>query len=199
FYLDEVAEDTAPTILIVLDVPSTATTADYYDFVITSTPRAAGGVGLGAVLPDHVAVNEDPAVVQNVYNDGAGYSDVAPDGTYTAYAPFQVVLASLSAAKTAQVTSDGLGNIAPTAKAIPGATVHYTITITNNGTAAATGITVQDTVPAELAYSAGTWQVTAGGGGAYVEDDSGDPVLQVTGAVINGGASMTVEYDAVIQ
>jgi len=201
FYLDEVAEDTAPTILIVLDVPSTATSADFYDFVITATPReAAGSTGaLGAVLDDHALDNEDSAVLQNVYNDGAGYSDGAPDGTYTAYAPFQVALASLSATKTAEVTDDGLGNVAPLAKAIPGATVHYIITVTNNGTATATGVRIEDTLPAELSYVLNSWNVTAGGGGAYVEDQSGDPLLVVTGAEINGsGAFMTVEYDAII-
>ncbi len=162
--------------------------------------RAAGSATLGAVLTNDSGDNDDPTLVQNVYNDGAGYNDIAGSQTFTAYAPFQVVLASLSVTKAALVIDDGLGNTDPTAKAIPGATVRYTITVTNNGTAAATNITVRDTVPGELAYSAGTWQVTAGGGGAYVEDDSGDPLLEVTGAVINGGGeTMTIEYEAVIQ
>jgi len=105
------------------------------------------------------------------------------------------VNATLTATKTAVVTADGLGGVAPNAKAIPGATVHYTITINNTGTAAATGVSVTDGIPANTSLVAATLTVTGGGGGVVATE--GDPIT-VTGGVIAGGASMTVEFDVTI-
>jgi len=201
YLIDEVAEDAAPTVFMVVDVAAGATTADLYSYEITAVPRAGGGVGLGAPLADDSLNAEISTQVQNVYNDGAGYTggtgDVAGDGFYRAYAAFQVVNANLTATKTAVVVNDGLGNVAPNAKAIPGATVRYTITLTNTGTAAATSVDLSDTVPGNTTYVGGTLAVTAGGGPAVV-DDTGNPLLVVTGGVINGGAFMTVEFDVTI-
>jgi uncharacterized repeat protein (TIGR01451 family) len=201
FLIDEVAEDAAPTVFLVVSVAAGASTADLYSYELTAVPRAGGGAGLGAVLPDDSGNPENAALVQNVYNDGAGYTggtgDVAGDGFYRAYAAFQVVNANLTATKTALVVNDGLGNVAPNAKAIPGATVRYTITVNNTGTAAATSVDLSDTVPGNTTYVAGTLAVTAGGGPAVV-DDTGNPLLAVTGGVIAGGASMTVEFDVTI-
>ena len=194
FYLDEVAEDAAPSVLLVINVASAATTADTYTYEITSTPRAGGAAGLGAVLADDSGSADISTQVQNVYNDGAGYNDAAGDFVYTAYAAFQVVNASLTATKTAVVTSD-LVNGVINPKAIPGATVHYTITITNTGTAEASSVDVSDGIPANTTYVAASLAVT--GGGAPVLDDSGDP-LTVTGATITGGSTMTVEFDVTI-
>ena len=201
FLIDEVAEDAAPTVFLVVNVAAGATTADLYSYELTAVPFAGGGVGLGAALADDSGNAEISTQVQNVYNDGAGYTggtgDVAGDGFYRAYAAFQVVNASLTASKTAVVINDGLGNVAPNAKAIPGATVRYTITVTNTGTASATSIDLSDTVPGNTTYVGGTLAVTAGGGPAVV-DDTGNPLLAVTGGVILGGASMTVEFDVTI-
>jgi uncharacterized repeat protein (TIGR01451 family) len=201
FLIDEVAEDAAPTVFMVVDVAAGATTADAYTYEITVVPKEGGGAGLGADLPDDSGNPEDSALVQNVYNDGAGYTggtgDVAGDGFYRAYAAFQVVNANLTATKTAVVVNDGLGNVAPNAKAIPGATVRYTITVTNTGTAAATGVDLTDTVPANTTYVTGTLAVTAGGGPAVV-DETTAPLLAVTGGVILGGDSMTVQFDVTI-
>ena len=51
--------------------------------------------------------------------------------------------------KSSQVISDGLGNSAPVAKAIPGATVLYRLTITNQGDGATdSNVTIVDPIPA---------------------------------------------------
>ncbi len=197
FYIDEMAEDAAPTIFIVVDVPAAATTVNLYSYEISSTPRAGGGAGLGAALADDSGNAEISTQVQNVYNDGAGYNDAAGDLDYTAYAAFQVVVPSLTATKTAVVTADGLGNVAPNAKAIPGATVHYTISITNTGTASATAVNVTDNIPANTTYATGL-VLTNGGGGteSYV---AGPPAqVIVTNATIPTTVTMTVEFDVTI-
>lgn len=51
--------------------------------------------------------------------------------------------------KRSQVIDDGLGNTAPVAKAIPGATVLYTLSATNQGNGATdANVTIEDPVPA---------------------------------------------------
>lgn len=51
--------------------------------------------------------------------------------------------------KQSQVIDDGLGNTAPVAKAIPGATVMYTLTATNQGNGATdNNVSVEDPIPA---------------------------------------------------
>jgi uncharacterized repeat protein (TIGR01451 family) len=107
---------------------------------------------------------------------------------------FRVAFANLTVTKTAVVTSDPV-NGASNPKAIPGATVHYTITVTNIGTTAATSVDLSDAIPANTTYVAASLTVTGGGGA--VADDSGDP-LTVTGGTITGGSTMTVEFDVTI-
>ena len=195
YYLDEVGEDTAPTVFIVVDVAAAATSTDVYSYEIASVTYEGNSAGLGAILSDDSASADISTQVQNVYNDGAGYSDVALDQNYTAYAAFQAVTVSLTATKTA-VVSDirPFNNTNP--KAIPLANVHYTITITNTGTAEATGVSVTDGIPANTILVGGSLSVTGGGGG--VTPTEGDPIT-VTGAVITGGSSMVVEFDVTIQ
>lgn len=197
FYLDEVVEDGAPTVFIVVDVAAAATTVDLYSYEISSTPREGGGAGLGAVLADDSGSADISTQVQNVYNDGAGYNDAAGDLVYTAYAAFQVVVPSLTATKTALVTSDPV-NGAVNPKAIPGATVHYTISITNTGTAAATAVNITDDIPANTTFAGGLVLTNPGVGGteAYVV---GPPAqVTVTGESIAAGTTMTLEFDVTI-
>lgn len=198
FYIDEVGEDTAPTVFIVVDAMAAATTTDVYSFEIASVTREGNGAGLGAALADDSGNVESSILVQNVYNDGAGYNDAAGDLNYTAYAAFQVVVPSLSATKTAQVTDDGLGGVAPNAKAIPGATVHYTISITNGGTATATAVDITDDIPANTTFAGGLVLGNPGVGSteAYVV---GPPAqVTVTGESIAAGQTMTLEFDVTI-
>ena len=199
FYYDEVGEDTAPTVFIVVDAMAAATTTDVYSFEIASVTREGNSVGvLGAVLADDSGNVDSSILVQNVYNDGAGYNDAAGDLNYTAYAAFQVVVPSLTATKTAVVTADGLGNVAPNAKAIPGATVHYTISITNSGTATATAVNITDDIPANTTFLGGLVLGNPGVGGteAYVV---GPPAqVTVTGETIAVGQTMTIEFDVTI-
>jgi len=62
---------------------------------------------------------------------------------------------SVSVAKRSIVTSDPV-NGTTNPKAIPGATVHYCITVSNNGTTAATAVKQTDALPANITFVAGT-------------------------------------------
>lgn len=62
---------------------------------------------------------------------------------------------SLSFTKTSSITSDPInGNTNP--KSIPGATVHYCITVTNSGPSQATGVVISDPLPASVTFVANT-------------------------------------------
>ena len=207
FYLDEVAEDTAPSVLLVVDVPTAATTTDAYTYEITATVRAGNGpAALGTVLADDDGAPDISTVVQNVYNDGAGYTggtgDIPGDGFYRAYAAFQVVTASLTATKTAVVIWDPV-NLFATPKAIPLALVRYVIQIDNTtGTGRATGVIVTDTLPAETVYVPDTLYIS----GVQDPNNSVAPGVVAAGVVtaplaadLLAGTSTTVGFTVEIQ
>jgi uncharacterized repeat protein (TIGR01451 family) len=208
WYLDEVAEDAVTDILIVVDVAAGAATTDIYNYEIATTTYAAGAAGLGADLIDDAGSANQAGTIQNVFNDGIGYTgatgDADGDEMYMAYAAFRVVAASLTASKTATVISDPVnGTTDP--KAIPGALVRYVVQIDNEGTAAATSVTVEDVIPAETTYVAGSLYIS----GVQDGDDTavpGDYDVTTAGAVtaplsapLLGGTSTTVGFTVQIQ
>lgn len=208
WYIDEVAEDAAPTFFIVADVATGAPTTDVYSYEIQTTTYAAGGAGLGADLLDDSGSADQASTVQNVFNDGTGYTgttgDTDGDEFYMAYAAFRVVTASLTASKTATVISDPV-NGTSNPKAIPGANVRYVVQINNIGTAAATSVTIVDAIPANTAYVTDSLYIS----GVQDPDDTsapGDYNVTNAGAVtaplsapLLGGNSTTVGFTVQIQ
>lgn len=80
---------------------------------------------------------------------------------------------SLSATKTTTVISDGVNATNP--KALPGATMQYCILLTNNGntvTAASTNVLMNDPLPTNVTFVAGSMRSgTSCAGATTVEDD----------------------------
>ena len=103
--------------------------------------------------------------------------------------------ATLSVTKTSTVLSDGTSVSNP--KAVPGATVRYCITITNNGSGRATAVSASDIVPTRVTYVAGSMTTGATCGTASTtedDDNSGadesDPFgMSIAGTTITGGAA----------
>ncbi len=162
-----------------------------------------GGTVVAAGTPNTVA--DDPATVQTVFNDPAGAlaedtdstgaaQDAAQNGQASDSDAFQVVAAVLSVAKTSVVISDPV-NGTTNPKAIPGAIVEYTITITNGaGASTAQAVVVSDSLAAEiaalrLAYETATFnaQGTCPGGGA--PNPCG---ILVTAPDINAGVAQAI-------
>jgi uncharacterized repeat protein (TIGR01451 family) len=88
------------------------------------------------------------------------------------------------------------------ADAVPGATITYTITATNDGTGDATNVLLQDPLPAGTTLTAGP-TVTAGSGN--VTDESGVIVARLgsgatstAGGTLGAGQSATVTYSVTI-
>jgi uncharacterized repeat protein (TIGR01451 family) len=85
----------------------------------------------------------------------------------------QLPMPSLLVAKSVQTLSDPFNGITD-AKAIPGATLQYTVTVTNQGqgTVDANTLAITDPVPANTAL--------------YVDTSGGDPIVFIDGAVASG-------------
>jgi uncharacterized repeat protein (TIGR01451 family) len=150
-YLDQVAADANRTVHVVADVPLGRATNDVAGVRLTATshePTAAGS--LGAVVTETAGANT--AGVDTVFGDTNANGNTARDGIHFGADDYTVLAAALSATKTSRVISDPL-NGATNPKMIPGAVVEYCIAVTNNpGGAAATNVSVTDTLPTETTY-----------------------------------------------
>ncbi|WP_297533158.1 DUF11 domain-containing protein [Thalassolituus sp.] len=96
--------------------------------------------------------------------------------------------------KTSAVISDPL-NGTDNPKAIPGAVVEYTITLTNTGTADATNVVVTDAIPADTTYVADSLLVAMDGAttpvavdAAIASYDSGTDTVTVNLGTVDGDA-----------
>ncbi len=84
-------------------------------------------------------------------------------------------------------------------KAIPGATLRYCLLVTNSGSASASSITLVDTLPASLAYQAGTMRSgTSCANVNTVEDDNpiGSDETDGFGAAVSG-ATISAEVPSI--
>lgn len=185
-YVDELAMDTARTVFVVGDIPLAAGDAEVanYDLLVQTAHGGVGGTQGSVIAADDAAAADDPNTVQVVFADGAGSSDAALDGQFTATDQFLVVSAALTVAKASAVASDPI-NGAANPKAIPGAVMDYTLDVANTGSAGADNVIVADAIPANTAFVVGsvtttpagatvTYSNDGGGTWVYVPADSGD-------------------------
>lgn len=109
----------------------------------------SNGTGTGVTAGDPIVatldtVTWDQAVIQTITLPGL------LDGTgveLTSTQAFIVEAAAITLAKSVRIVSDPINNTT-NPKAIPGAIVEYTLTITNSGQVEATGVNLSDEVPA---------------------------------------------------
>ena len=98
----------------------------------------------------------------------------------------QYFVGTLTVTKTAAVISDGFSP-AGQAKAIPGATVEYTITVQNNGLVTS-GAALTEAIPADTTYVAGSTTLN----GAAVADVAGAMPYVGGGAISSPAAAAGV-------
>ena len=117
-----------------------------------TNPDISNGTGTGVTAGDPIVatldtVTWDQAVIQTItlpgLLDGTGGTGVELTSTQA----FIVEAAAITLAKSVRIVSDPINNTT-NPKAIPGAIVEYTLTITNSGQVAATGVDLADEVPA---------------------------------------------------
>lgn len=197
-------------------LPSPAAGSSIKLLVVSNTPatQANGDTALyhllaqatdaGTVNPTTATVGaDDPAVVDTAFADAAGTAgagtDDARDGLHSDSGIYTVQAAVVTLAKSSQVTDDGFGNGAPNAKAIPGATVTYTIVIDNSaGTEDASNLVLTDDLQiAEVTYTAASVAFDAGCTGGT---SSGfvSPTLTMNVGTVAAGATCTITFDVTI-
>ncbi|MEH6789567.1 hypothetical protein [Parasphingorhabdus sp.] len=146
--IDNLAEDVTVTVHAVANIPTGIVTGDLADIVLIGQ---AANAATGVAFVNNSGDVDDATVVQNVFADGSGTAsgDIAGDGRHSATDTYEVAAANISVFKSSRVVSDPLGSANP--KAIPGAVIEYCISVANGaGSATATGVTITDTLPADV-------------------------------------------------
>lgn len=182
-YADELMADSTITVFIVADIPLAQVDGDgaIYDLVAQTAqggaPASQGADILnddgGNISPGGTPNNipDDPATIQIVFADGAGSVDGANDGRFSSRDVYVVGSAVLTVDKNSTVTTDPI-NGGSNPKAIPGATIFYTIDVANSGSADADSVILVDQIPANTTYTS----------------------LSIATSNSNGGATISVEY-----
>ena len=166
-YVDELAADTSATIYVVSTIDAGQVNGDIAAYTLTANAADAGvPATLGAETL--VTAGADTAAVDVVLADAAGDTDALTEGDHSDTSAYQVATAALTVAKVSTVISDPI-NGGSNPKAIPGAVVEYTITVTNTG-AQADNVVVTDPIPTNTTFVGGS-VVAAGATIAYSEDN----------------------------
>lgn len=184
-YIDELAEDATITVFVLADIPIDRVDLDgaIYDLVAQTAQGGTPGVHGADILNDDNgnispggtpnSIPDNPATIQIVFADAAGSADGARDGQFSSRDVYVVGSAVLNIVKNSVVVNDPF-NGSTNPKAIPGATIRYTIDIANSGTTNADAVVVADQIPANTTFI-----------GASVSTFNSD-----------GGATVLVEYSA---
>lgn len=152
--INSLAEDAFVRVFVLADVPLTATNNQFANVQLAARAAVAGTSG--ATLVTQSAGADNPAAVDVVFAD---VGVVARDGIHEASDQYAIQSATLSVQKTSTVVSDPFNNTT-NPKAIPGATVQYAITVTNTGASAATGVAINDPLPANTVFVQGAYTGT---------------------------------------
>ncbi len=159
-FVDELAADQTVTIFVIGDIPDTVFGGDIATVELSAEAHEAGAAGLGAIVTN---ASTGPNGSETVLADGSGVSDADSDGTFTARDDYLVD--DVPVDLEASISSD---NVAPLA-----GFDQYTVTVTvsNTGTANASGVVVSAPLPSGNglisntsggAWNSGTGQWTIG-------------------------------------
>jgi uncharacterized repeat protein (TIGR01451 family) len=178
-----IARDASIKVLIVSTIPGTVINGNTANMTLTATTTSTKTAGA-----------ESATVVDVVFADAANDGTEKDTNTYT------ISTATLAVVKSAVVISDPVNN-ATNPKAIPGAVVEYTITVTNSGAAAATAVTLTDNIPANTTYVAGSMKLGAATLTDAADADggvtTGAPVTSISvnaGSIAGSGGSSIVKF-----
>lgn len=148
---------------------------------------------------------DDAATVDVVFADGAGVADAARDGVHSATGTYTVASSALSVSKTSDVISDPF-NGTTNPKAIPGATVRYSVTVANaaGASASASSVVLVDAIPSNMTYVAGSITLNAATQTDADDTDESDYDVTNSGAVtvnlgtLTAGDTHTITFDVTV-
>jgi uncharacterized repeat protein (TIGR01451 family) len=207
--VNDLVADANTTILIVGDIPLTATNAQVAGVTLSAAALNSNGTAITAATD---ATANGAATVETVFADAAktgnGGTSIARDGIDVATDDYTVSAAVLSVFKSSRVISDGVS--ASNFKSVPGAVVEYCISVANAaGGALATNINISDLVPTNMTYIANSIRIntavsnlgtatqtcgTGSAGGSFATN-----TVSGTLTDINGGQSLGLAFQATIQ
>ncbi len=216
------ASTTTPTYNSATDtatsVASLAPDSCVYVIVLGDTPNglANGAAAIVRLTAATVAAGTLAAISETVGADNSGAVDivfadsaasaggvhpaqVARDGKAFDDDEYFVVAPALTVTKTSAVISDPF-NLLVNPKAIPGATMEYTITVVNAAAGApATGVVVADVIPANTTYLPASILLN----GAAVADATGfsaapTPTVSVNAGALAAGSTATLKFRVTI-
>lgn len=172
----DVAPDGTLGILLVADTPAAAASGQTSDYHLLATT-----VDAGTTTVTTPTLGAGTAGVDVVFADIAGSEggDGARDGKHSASGRYTVNVLALSIVKSAVVSADPM-NGSTNPKAIPGATIGYTIAVTVTGIGTAGGVVITDPIPANATYTAGTLKLNS----VALTDAGGDDEGEVGGAPV---------------
>lgn len=201
-FVDELAADTTARIFLLADIPAGLANNAVAGFQLRATAREGGtAASQGAAVSETSGANT--AGKDTVFADSAGVNDASRDAAHSADDDYTVQTATLTVTKTSRVIDDPFNNTT-NPKLIPGATVEYCIAVANSGSADATSVSINDSVPTQLTFLAGTIALngTVGGGTCNADGVAGggfsDPVVSGTIATVAAGDTRTLVFRATV-
>ncbi len=192
-------------IVLLADSRFPATSADPTCTPVTCAP--------GADIVGDADGNSLTGAAENVLIDGAGVTDAANAGDFSANALLTVVAPTLAATKSVLVLSTAPGSDGACAAlttpavgnqySVPGACVQYVIAVDNTGAGDAANLNIADRLPAEVRFIKAELATSTGTG--FIDDPGvggAGPALAAPGAAedCNGTTNCLVNLtDAVLQ
>lgn len=217
-YVDELAgSGTTRKVFVVATIPASATNNQFASMELTATAaQALNGDGTYLATPGTEATNpsaetntgvaDNAAYVDTVFGDGAGVTDAAGDGKFSAESRYIIQTATLAVIKTSRVVSDPF-NGTTNPKAIPGAEIEYCLAVENSGSVAAGNIVLTDNLPVTyVAFVASSIEVSSNAttsdcatgtwaaGGSYSA-----PTVTVTAASIPASGRYSARFRVTVQ
>lgn len=184
-----------------------------YVIVLGDTPNALanGAAAIVRLTATTVAATTLAAITETATADTAGVDIVFADSAVGAHVAqvardakafdddeYFVVAPALTVTKTSAVISDPF-NLLVNPKAIPGATMEYTVTATNAaGGATATAVTLADVIPANTAFVPGSITLNAVAVSDAVGYNAGTTTVSVTVASLLVSTTATLKFRVTI-
>lgn len=183
-----IARDASIKVLIVSTIPGSVINGNTANMTLTAVTTSTKTTGA-----------ESATVVDVVFADAGNDGSEVDTNTYT------ISTAALSVVKSALVISDPV-NSTTNPKAIPGAVIEYTITVTNSGAAAAAAVTLTDSIPTNTTYVANSMMLGATSLTDLADADggtaAGSPVASISinaGTVAAAGGTATVKFRVTVK
>lgn len=167
-FIGSLAADASITVFVVVDMPISAVDTNVGNVSLTAVTHDAGS---GATSVTTETAGPDTAAVDVVL------ADAGRDGTEADNDGYLVSAANLTISKVSSVLNDPFnGGTDP--KAIPGAELEYTITVTNTGSTVADSVRVTDVISGDLTLLLA--QFNGGASDVRIESGTGPSVTFCT-------------------